>query len=84
MAGTQATLRKEELQREIEKQLELGVTGLLEEDQWLIEINLGDMESNSGEQEEYWLVAMKAAREAAMLKWQMTEQTQEEPFGDGC
>ena len=48
-----------------------------------MEINLGDMESNSGEQEEYWLVAMKAAREAAMLKWQMTEQTQEEPFGDG-
>jgi hypothetical protein len=83
VAGTQATLRKEELQREIEKQLELGVTGLLEEDQWLMEINLGDMESNSGEQEEYWLVAMKAAREAAMLKWQMTEQTQEEPFGDG-
>jgi hypothetical protein len=48
-----------------------------------MEINLGDMESNSGEQEEYWLVAMKAAREAAMFKWQMTEQTQEEPFGDG-
>jgi hypothetical protein len=30
-------------------------------------VNLGDLESTSGEQEQYWLVAIKAAWEAAML-----------------
>jgi hypothetical protein len=33
-------------------------------------VNLGDLESTSGEQEQYWLVAIKAAWEAAMLTWQ--------------
>jgi hypothetical protein len=86
VAGSQAALQKEELQWEIEKQLEHGTWyhGLLEEDQWLMEINLGNMESNSGEQEEYWLVAMQATWEAAMLKWRMIKQTQVEPTGDGC
>jgi hypothetical protein len=83
VAGTQATLRKEELQREIEKQLELGTTELLEEDQWLVEINLGDMESTAGEQEEFWLVAMKAAWEAVTLTRQGTNQAQVEPTIDG-
>lgn len=33
VAGTQATLRKEKILREIEEQLEIGGEGLLEEDQ---------------------------------------------------
>jgi hypothetical protein len=36
------------------------MVGLLEEDQWMLEVNLGDMENNTGEQEQYWLVAIKA------------------------
>jgi hypothetical protein len=32
VAGTQVTLRKEEIQQEIEEQMELGKAGLLEED----------------------------------------------------
>ena len=47
--GTQATLRKEELQKEIVDQQELGYEGLLEEDQFLGEVNLEDLESSSGE-----------------------------------
>ncbi len=47
--------------------MELGEAGLLEEDNWMLEVNLGDLESTSGEQEQYWLVAIKAAREAATL-----------------
>jgi hypothetical protein len=54
--------------REIKEQREMGTDGLLEEDQWLLEINLGDLEEGSGEREQYWLVAIKAAREAAILK----------------
>ena len=75
VAGTQATLRKEEIQREIEEQMERGTGDLLEEDKWMMEVNLGDLETISGEQEEYWLVAIRAAREAATLTRQHTQQT---------
>jgi hypothetical protein len=47
--GIQATLRKEELQKEIKDQQELGYDGLLEEDQFLTEVNLEDLENSSGE-----------------------------------
>jgi hypothetical protein len=66
--GTQATLRKEELQKEIEAQQDLGYDGLLEEDQYLAEVNLDDLESSSGERQEYWLVAICAVREACLLR----------------
>jgi hypothetical protein len=67
VSGTQATIRKEAIQKEIEAQMELGEAGLLEEDNWMLEVNFGDLESTSGEQEQYWLVAIKATWEAAML-----------------
>ncbi len=47
--------------------MDLGGAGLLEEDQWMLEVNLGDLETTGGEQEEYWLLAIKAARTAATL-----------------
>jgi hypothetical protein len=83
VAGTQVTLQKEALQWEIESQMELGMAGFLEKDHWMMEVNLGDMESTTGEQEEYWLVAIKAAREAAMLTWLRANQAQVEPTADG-
>jgi hypothetical protein len=66
--GTLATLRKEELQKEIEAQQEMGYGGLLEEDQYLAEVNLEDVDTSSGEQQEYWLVAIRAVREAGALQ----------------
>jgi hypothetical protein len=54
--GTNATLRQEELQREIESQMA--------EDQYLAEVNLEDLESTTGKRQEYWLVVICAAREA--------------------
>ena len=66
--GTQATLQKEELQKEIEAQQDLGYDGLLEEDQYLAEVNLDDLESSSGKRQEYWLVAICAEREACLLR----------------
>jgi hypothetical protein len=51
--GTLATLQKEELQKEIEAQQEMGYGGLLEEDQYLAEVNLEDLETSSGERQEY-------------------------------
>jgi hypothetical protein len=35
-----------------------------------MEVNLGDMKNTSGEREQYWLVAIRAAREAAWLQRQ--------------
>jgi hypothetical protein len=46
--GTLATQQKEELPMEIERQLELGIEGLLDDDCYLAECNLGDLEDTSG------------------------------------
>jgi hypothetical protein len=66
--GTLAMLWKEELQKEIKAQQEMGYSGLLGEDQYLAEVNLEDLETSSGERQEYWLVAIRAAREAGVLR----------------
>jgi hypothetical protein len=78
----QVALWKEAIQREREGQMELGTARLLEEDHWMMEVNLGDMESTMGEQEEYCLVAIKAALEAALLTRQWADQTQAESTAD--
>ena len=53
-----ASKRKEEIQTEIEKQQEMGEESLLEEDKYLMEIKLDDLENSSGEQDEYWLLTI--------------------------
>ena len=70
--GTQAMLRKEESQREIESQQEMGMEGLMEEDQYLAEVNLEDSERTTGKRQEYWLVVIRAARKASILQGQHT------------
>ena len=70
ISGAAATRRKEEIQMEIERQQDLGADGLLEEDHYMLEINLEDLESSSGERQEYWLLAIKAARAALLLRQQ--------------
>ena len=73
VTGMQATVRKEATQKEIEEQMELGGDGLVEEDQWMLEVNLGDTEKSSGKREEYWLLAIKAARVALTLAGQQRQ-----------
>jgi hypothetical protein len=46
--GIQATQQKEELQMAIEAQQDMGWEGLLEEDQYLAEVNLEDLEHTLG------------------------------------
>ena len=83
VSETLATIRKEDIQRQIEEQMELGAAGLLEEDHWMMEVNL-DPEASSGEREEYWLLAIKATRQAAYLVGQQNPTTQrEEPQETG-
>ena len=73
IAGTLATQRKEELQMEIERQQEMGAEGLLDEDSFLAECNLEDLEDTSGIKETYWLLAIQAAREASRLEGMRTQ-----------
>ena len=46
-----------EIGREIEHQILLGGTGLDKQDRYLLEINVEDLESSSGEDQYYWLLA---------------------------
>ena len=67
MSGTLATARKEELQRAIEEQQSIEIQDLQEEDHYLLEVNLENLEASSGERQEYWLVAIQAARRASTI-----------------
>ena len=40
----------------------------MEEDQYLVEVNLENLEHTSGERQENWLVAIQAAQEASRLQ----------------
>jgi hypothetical protein len=75
VSGTIATAKKEEILLEIERQQELGDAGLLEEDKYLVEVNMGDMESTLGERQHCWLLAIKTAWKAKLL-WEQQEQQQ--------
>ena len=64
--GELVTTRRELIQQQVEEQLELEEE-LLEEHQYLMEINMGEMERGTGEGLEYWLLAVQAARAAKRL-----------------
>ena len=70
VSGWKAVERKEELQRELERQIEMGRGGLEDQDRYLLDINPDDLETSSGEDQYYWLVAICAAREDRELKEQ--------------
>jgi hypothetical protein len=40
----------------------------MEEDQYLAEVNLEDLESTTGKRQEYWLVAICVARDESILQ----------------
>jgi hypothetical protein len=58
ISGLVATKGKEQ----IEKQMEHGGKGLVQQDRQMVEINLKDLGTSSGERESYWLIAIQAAR----------------------
>jgi len=70
MSGSIANKKKEEIKREIKRQQALGLQDLHEDDQYLAEVNLEDLEGVSGERHEYWLVSILAAIKAGQLMGQ--------------
>jgi len=65
--GTLILAHKDELLIEIKHQLLLGSKGLAEEDQFLLECNFDELTSMTGKHQKYWLLAIKAPREASHL-----------------
>ena len=63
VCGSEAKQRKKELQQLIEEQIDKGSEGLDEQDMYLLDINLKDLETSSGEDQYYWLMAIQATRE---------------------
>ena len=68
VSGLKEAERKEELQREIEYQIELGGAGLDEQDRYLLYINLEDLETSTGEDKYYWLIEIRADRADWILR----------------
>jgi hypothetical protein len=65
--GTLISSHKGELLKEIDHQLSLGSNGLKEEDRFLLECNFDTLTTATGEQQEYWLLTIQAAREASHI-----------------
>ncbi len=65
--GTLRTQKKEQLQRDIEEQMELGFEGFLEMDRPLANIPLEELECCGGKRQEYWLLAVRAAQTVKAL-----------------
>jgi hypothetical protein len=81
--GTLILAHKEELLKEVEYQLSLGPDGLDEQDCFLLECNFDELATTTGEHQEYWLLAIVAAREASQLCsfWDDMERQQEHVRG---
>ena len=84
VSGTLANADKEQLQLEIDKQREMGDDGLLEEDQYLAEINLEELGTTNGMKQMYWLLAIQTARKRFFLRTgSQSAETPVENTGDG-
>jgi hypothetical protein len=68
------TLNKTKLLEEIAKQLSTGAENLIEGNKYLLECNLLDIATTNGEQQDYWLLTIKAARMAGLIQQQTTQQ----------
>jgi hypothetical protein len=66
--GTLISRHKEELLKEIDCQLTLGLEGLAEEDRFLLECNFDNLITTTGEHQEYWLLTIQAAREVSRIR----------------
>ena len=82
--GEEATKRKEKLRDAIAAQMDLGVEDLEEDDQHLMELvlKMDSLEEYTGESQEYWLLAITAAREACRLRQREREREENSAGGN--
>ncbi len=72
--GRIINLHKNKLLEEIANQLSMGAENLMEDNEYLLECNLSDLATTNGEQQEYWLLAIKAARMVGVICQQTAQQ----------
>ncbi len=72
--GTLVYQHKAELLEKITKQMSMGAESLMEDDKYLLECNPLDIVTTNSKQQEYWLLAIQAAREASQLRKQAKQQ----------
>lgn len=65
--------------KEIKYQVSLGVDILSKEDRFLLKCNFDDLATTVGEFQEYWLLAIRAAREASHLRAIANDKQQNRP-----
>jgi hypothetical protein len=79
--GTLVSAHKEELMKEIAHQLEMGDEGLAENNKFLLECNFDELATTNGQQQEYWILAIQAAREACRLAALARDTSQRQKYG---
>ncbi len=76
-------VHKEDLLKEVENQLAISPEGLDEQDRFLLECNFDEMATTTGEDQEYWLLAIQAAREASRICRAKADTEQQRAVGTG-
>jgi hypothetical protein len=83
MTGTLILAHKEDLLKEVENQLAIGPGGLDEQDRFLLECNFDELATTTGKQQEYWLLAIQAAREVSRIRTAKANVEQQRGSGNG-
>ena len=71
--GTKVLRANDDLLREIDRQLDMGVECVSEADKWMLEIDVVQLASFSLAEKQYWLHAVEAARQAGTRAMELTE-----------
>ena len=73
MKGSLVLASKKELMKEIERQLDMGVDAVADKDRWMLEINVCKLKDSSLADQQYWLHAVEAARQAGTRALELSE-----------
>jgi hypothetical protein len=83
MTCTLILVHKEELLKEVKDQLNIGPDGLDEQDRFLLECNFDDLATTAGVHQDYWLLAIQAAREASRICLEQVNTEQQRNNNEG-
>jgi hypothetical protein len=81
--GTLILAHKEDLLKEVKNQLAICSEGLDKQDRFLLVCNFDEMATTTGEDQEYWLLAIQAAREASRICRAKANMEQQHAVGTG-
>ncbi len=83
MTGMIISVYKEDLLIEVKHQLTIGPDSLNKEDWFLLECNFDELATTTGEHQEYWPLAIQAAREASHICTQQADKDQQHNVDTG-